>query len=194
VLDRYQLLGEFTQETGRVPVTTVRLDDVVGQGGMDLLKIDVQGGEGQVFDGAAQRLSECLMVWTEVEFVALYVGQPLFAEIDQQLRRHGLQFLRFAGIASRPLASWPGSADKSGAGVAAVATPPGTQQLWADAIYVPSPARIAALDLPSAAKLALLAHYLPQAHDLCHAALLRVDALAATDTAARYLDATLAAV
>ena len=194
VLDRYQLLGDVVQEKARIPVSTVRLDDVVAPGGMDLLKIDVQGAEGQVFDGAKQRLSECLMVWTEVEFVALYVGQPLFAEIDQQLRRHGLQFLRFAGMASRPLASWPGTTERPGAGVAAVATPPGTQQLWADAIYVPSPDRIAALDLPSAAKLALLAHYLPQAHDLCHAALLRVDALAATDTAARYLDACLAAI
>jgi FkbM family methyltransferase len=201
VLDRYLHLGELVQETARIPVNTVRLDDVVAPGGMDLLKIDVQGGEGRVFDGATQRLSECLMVWTEVEFIPLYVGQPLFAEIDQQLRRHGLQFLRFASMATRPLASWVGMSQEASqqvsqgaAGNRAVApAPPGSQQLWADAIYVPSPERIATLDLAGAVKLALLAHHMAQAYDLCHAALLRVDALADTDSAARYLEACCAA-
>ncbi len=201
MLDRYQRVGELVQETGRSAVSTVRLDDVVPPGAMDLLKIDVQGGEGRVFDGAAQRLSECLMVWTEVEFVPLYDGQPLFAEIDQQLRRHGLQFLRFVNIVDLPLASW-GAAGKRlsqqapapGLVVqASVAKPPGSQQLWADAIFVPTADRIAAMDPLSAARLALLAHHVAQAYDLCHAALLQVDRLAGGERAAAYLEAMAAA-
>jgi hypothetical protein len=109
MLDRYHQLGELVQVKARHEVQTVRLDDVVAPGGMDLLKIDVQGAERLVFDGAATRLDECLVVWTEVEMVPLYQGQPLFGDIDARLRSHGLQFLCFTGLASRALASWPRS-------------------------------------------------------------------------------------
>ncbi len=180
LLDRYHNLGEHVVVKSRQPVPTVRLDDVLAPGGMDLLKIDVQGAERLVFDGARARLDECLMVWTEVEFVPLYEGQPLFADIDTRLREHGLQFLCFAGLSTRGLASWPQAAPHT----------MGRQQLWADAIYVPAPGRLARLTLDAATRLALLAHHVAQAPDLCHAALLRVDAVAGSDFAARYLAAT----
>ncbi len=182
VLDRYQHLGELVQEKARHAVQTVRLDDVIPAGGMDVLKIDVQGGEGRVFDGAGQRLRECLLVWTEVEFAPLYRGQPLFADIDAQLRAHGLQFLCFVGLAQRPLASW--AAAGTGGRL-----PGRMQQLWADAIYVPTAERIAQLSADAALRLALIAHHMAGAHDLAHAALLRVDALRGTQAAADYASA-----
>jgi FkbM family methyltransferase len=180
LLDRYHQLGEHVMEKARHAVPTVRLDDVLAPGGMDLLKIDVQGAERLVFDGAAARLDECLMVWTEVEFVPLYRDQPLFADIDTRLRSHGLQFLCFAGLAQRALASWPLSAP----------APQGQQQLWADALYVPTPERISRMPADAAARLALLAHHVARAWDLCHAALLQVDSASGTDFAARYLAAS----
>jgi FkbM family methyltransferase len=182
-LDRYHQLGNLVLEAGRHAVQTVRLDDVIAPGGMDLLKIDVQGGELQVFDGAAQRLAECLVVWTEVEMLPLYSGQPLFADIDARLRQHGLQFLCFTGLATRALASWPAGASGS------APAPRRQQQLWADAIYVPHPDRIAQLSADAAARLALIAHHVVDACDLCHAALLRYDALCGTRVAADYLAA-----
>ncbi len=177
ILDHYQRLGELVREKARHAVATARLDDLLAPGQMDVLKIDVQGAERLVFDGAPQRLDECLVVWTEVEFVPLYRDQPLFGDIDARLRRHGLQFLCFAGIAHRPLASWPQ------AGARAPLRP---QQLWADAIYVPQPERLAALSADAAARLALAAHHMLGAYDLCHAALRRHDALTASDFAPRY--------
>ena len=179
-LDRYHALGSLVQESGRYPVQTMRLDDVIEAGGMDLLKIDVQGGELQVFDGAPARLSECLVVWTEVEMLPLYEGQPLFADIDARLRQHGLQFLCFTGLATRALASWPANGAPA---------PRRQQQLWADAIYVPHPERIAQLSADAAARLALLAHHVVDACDLCHAALMRVDALSGSRFAGAYLAA-----
>ncbi len=176
LLDRYHNLGEHVVVKAQHRVPTVRLDDVLPPGGMDLLKIDVQGAERMVFDGARMRLSSCLMVWTEVEFVPLYEGQPLFADIDQRLREHGLQFLCFAGLAQRTLASWPQAA----------AAPRHPQQLWADALYVPSPERMARLGADPAARLAQLAHHVAHAWDLCHAALLRVDEVSGSGFAARY--------
>jgi FkbM family methyltransferase len=179
VLDRYQQLGALVQPKAMHAVLTVRLDEVIEPGGMDLLKIDVQGAERLVFDGAPERLAECLVVWTEVEMLELYRQQPLFGDIDATLRRHGLQFLCFTGLATRPLASWP----------AGLPAPRRQQQLWADAIYVPSPERIAALPADAAARLALLAHHVVEAGDLCHAALLRLDELTGSDFAPRYVAA-----
>ena len=180
VLDRYHQLGSLVQEKAQHRVQTVRLDDVVEAGAMDLLKIDVQGAERLVFDGARQRLAECLVVWTEVEMLPLYCGQPLFGDIDARLREHGLQFLCFTGLATRALATWPASG---------TAAPKRAQQLWADAIYVPSAERMASLSADAAARLAILAHSVVEASDLCHAALLRLDEVAGGDYAARYLAA-----
>jgi FkbM family methyltransferase len=178
MLDRYHRLGELVREKARHTVPTARLDDLIAPGQMDVLKIDVQGAERLVFDGAPQRLDECLVVWTEVEFVPLYRDQPLFGDIDARLRSHGLQFLCFAGLAHRALATWPPAGPR---------VPQRPQQLWADAIFVPQPERIAALTADAAARLALAAHHMLGAYDLCHAALLRHDGLAGSDFAARYL-------
>jgi FkbM family methyltransferase len=177
LLDRYQQLGAMVRERARHPVGTVRLDDLLAAGEMDVLKLDAHGAQGLIFDGAPRRLDECLVVWSEVEFVPLYRDQPVFGDIDARLRRHGLQFMCFAGISQRALASWPQSRAMS---------PQRQQQLWADAIFVPGPERIEQLNAPAAARLALLAHHMLSAQDLCHAALLRHDRVAGTDFAVRY--------
>jgi len=178
ILDHYQHLGELVIERARHPVNTARLDDLLAPGDMDVLKIDVQGAERLVFDGAPKRLDECLVVWTEVEFIPLYKDQPLFGDIDARLRLHGLQFLCFAGVSHRALASWP----KVGA-----KRPPRPQQLWADAIYVPQPERIETLGAQASARLALASHHMLASYDLCHAALLRYDEITGSDFAARYV-------
>ena len=181
VLDRYSDLGSLVQERARHPVRTVRLDDVIPVGGMDLLKIDVQGGEGRVFDGARQRLDECLLVWTEVEFLELYQGQPLFGDIDRMLRERGLRFFGFDGVGQRVLADWAAAAASGGA----LPAPRRFQQVWADAIYLPAPERIATLDADRALRLALITHHVLGAWDLCHEALRRHEAAGGTRGAAQ---------
>jgi FkbM family methyltransferase len=181
VLDRYPELGSLVQERGRHPVRTVRLDDVIPAGGMDLLKIDVQGGEGRVFEGAKARLEECLLVWTEVEFLELYQGQPLFGEIDRMLRERGLRFFGFDGVAQRVLADWAALATSDGR----LPAPRRFQQVWADAIYLPAPERIATLDADRALRLALITHHVLGAWDLCYEALQRHEAASGTRGAAQ---------
>ncbi len=106
------------------------------------------------------RLRESLVVWTEVEFVALYKHQPLFGDIDRQLAEAGLRFFCFTGFGQRQLASWPdGAQPRAGQRM---------QQLWADAIYVPTPERMAQMDGGSLARLAVLCHEVLAAPDLCH--------------------------
>jgi hypothetical protein len=76
-----------------VPATTV--DEIVAAQGLDpertVLKIDVQGYERQVLDGAAKTLPSFRGVRTEMSLVALYEGQALMDEIAELICRHGFE-------------------------------------------------------------------------------------------------------
>lgn len=87
-LDRWHRAMTVTQT---LPVETRRLDDLDELPRPDLLKIDVQGGEAAVFRHARATLSDAVAVITEVAFVPLYEGQPLYH--DQAAILHGYGFL-----------------------------------------------------------------------------------------------------
>ena len=55
----------------------------------DVIKIDTQGTEIDVLEGAGRLLDETIAVDLEVEFVDQYKGQPLFADIDAFMRSAG---------------------------------------------------------------------------------------------------------
>lgn len=74
-----------------VPVELRALDDLNLGGGIDYLKIDIQGGELAVFQGARHALRSAVFVQTEAMFVEMYEGQPLFAALDEELRSQGFQ-------------------------------------------------------------------------------------------------------
>ncbi len=57
-----------------------------------LVKIDVQGFEGEVIRGGEAVLGRAKIVIVETTFVELYVGQPLFGTIHEQLSRLGFAF------------------------------------------------------------------------------------------------------
>ena len=61
-----------------------RLDDLrpeLGELGLLLVKIDVQGFERDVIEGGRRTISEASVLIIEVSFRELYIGQPLFGEI-----------------------------------------------------------------------------------------------------------------
>jgi FkbM family methyltransferase len=160
-------------------VTTRRLDDLDMLGDIDWIKIDVQGAELMVFEGASRALSTALFVHAEVEFVELYEGQPLFADIDRHLRQAGFQlhtFDRFSQRAFSPLIVG-GSLNR---GV--------RQLLWADAIYVRDFLRFEELPDEKLTKLAVIAHDAYESFDLCYRALATLD----RRSGSRYCDAYLA--
>ena len=76
-----------------VPATTV--DEIVAAHDLDpesaLLKVDVQGYEREVLDGAAKTLSSFRGVRTEMSLVPLYEGQALMPEIVDLLAGHGFE-------------------------------------------------------------------------------------------------------
>lgn len=79
-------------------VQTYALDEIEELPDFDLLKIDVEGGEGLVFKGAADKLSRAVAVISEVAFLQLYKGQPLLDTQMQLMRKAGLDFHKFMGM------------------------------------------------------------------------------------------------
>ncbi|MBZ5591358.1 MAG: FkbM family methyltransferase [Acidobacteriia bacterium] len=178
LLDRFQNLGELTRVVRQFPVETHRLDDLPQIGQVDYLKLDVQGAECDVIDGAAELLSNTLVVHTEVEFVPLYVDQPLFAEVDQALRRKGFCFHRFAGLAGRTFKPLIYQNN-----VNAMLS----QALWADAIYVRDWMNWESLSAEQLLKLALILHDVYSSCDLCMMALSLFDRKSGVALGAQYL-------
>jgi FkbM family methyltransferase len=85
-----------TVAAGRVEYTTTvevqRLDDWTAAediGPVDVIKLDTQGSELDVLQGASRVLEGVRAIEVEVEFNPLYDGQPLFGDVDRFLREHG---------------------------------------------------------------------------------------------------------
>lgn len=147
LLEIFQALAELTTVVKRTKLQTKRLDDIPEATGVDYLKMDVQGAELDILHGAARTLSSVLVVHTEVAFVEMYRGQPLFADVDAELRRHGFMFHRFLGIAGRVFK--PFIKDNNLGETL-------SQQLWADAIYVRDLMQLDTLKPEQLIKLALI--------------------------------------
>ena len=179
LLDLFQNLGELTRVVKQSPLPTYRLDDLPQVREVDYLKLDVQGAECDVIDGGAEALSYTLVVHTEVEFVPLYIGQPLFAEVDQALRRKGFCFHRFAGIAGR--AFKPLIYQNN---INAMLS----QALWAEAIYVRDWMNWESLSAEQLLKLALILHDVYSSCDLCLVALDQFDRKSGGALRGRYVE------
>jgi FkbM family methyltransferase len=177
LLEKFQNLAEVTKPVAKHPVDTTRLDDIAEVGDVDFIKIDVQGSELAVFQNALRVLSGALLVQTEAEFVELYLGQPMFADVDIFLRGRGFQFHAFNGFGSRafkPLQ--PG--DNVNAGF--------RQVLWTDANYVRDWMHLGDLPETKLQKYAVLAHDVLGSYDLAHLVLSALDRRTGGGLAASY--------
>jgi FkbM family methyltransferase len=166
IVGLFDQLAELTEVVRTECVPTKRLDDIAEISNMDLLKIDIQGAERDAFRGAKTLLQSCLAVWTEVEFVEIYKDQPLFGDVDAELRSHQLmlhRFLTLEGCAYKPVVV---SQDQN-------AGP--RQHLWADVMYLRDPRTIDGLDSTKMLKLAVLAHDLLGSFDYAQLVLQHFD-------------------
>jgi FkbM family methyltransferase len=99
MLDRHAEAAPQSRYVGteEVPATTV--DELVARHDLTphstLLKIDVQGYERPVLDGAATTLDRFAAVRTEMSLVALYDGQALMPDLLDQLAARGFELWMF---------------------------------------------------------------------------------------------------
>lgn len=59
---------------------------------IDFIKLDIQGAELEVLTGGSALLQTVLGLNVEVWFIPVYIGQPLFCDIDIFLRSHNFDF------------------------------------------------------------------------------------------------------
>lgn len=137
-----------------IPVSTTRLDDIEEIPTVDFLKIDVQGAESMIFEGGQSRLTDTVVIQTEVSFLPLYKDQPTFGQIDVELRRQGFVPHAFAAVKQ-----WPISPFRSH-------TPATHQLLEADVVYVKDFARTEELSSDQLKQLSLVAHHVYGSSDL----------------------------
>lgn len=103
-LNLFEFLKPLAEVVERISVETITLDEIEEVSQIDLLKIDIQGGELNVFKSSENKLSKAVAVQTEVSFVNLYNGQPSLGHIDLELRRQGFIPHCFVDIKRWPIA------------------------------------------------------------------------------------------
>ena len=157
VLSLFASFKEWAQVVRTEDVQTVRLDDVAETTGLDLLKIDIQGGELMVFENAVQRLSQAVVIHTEVEFLSMYIGQPLFSDVERFLRGQGYVLHKFAPLVTRDLSPILLSNDPYTGH---------SQILWADAIFVRDFTRLELLSSEQLLRMAVILYDCYQSYDI----------------------------
>jgi hypothetical protein len=164
------------------PLQTKRLDDIAELPPIDLLKIDIQGGELDVFRGGPRTLDNVVAIHTEVSFVPLYEGQPVFGDIDLDLRARGFIPHTFAAIKRWAIAPVTFGGDFR---------VPGNQLLEADVVYVRDFGRVEDFSDAQLQQLAMIAHHVYGSIDLAYLCVMTLAQrnLAEPDAANRYLAA-----
>jgi FkbM family methyltransferase len=141
----------------QIQVLTHKLDDIGEVRPFDLLKIDVQGAEMDVFRGATQHLKNAVAIQTEISFIALYDNQPTLGQVDVFLRALGFVPHGFVDIKRWPIAplEFHGAAQQNV-----------HQLLEADMVYVKNFVNPDGMSDEQLKQLSLIMHHCYQSHDL----------------------------
>jgi FkbM family methyltransferase len=111
-----------------IEIETTTLDEFFKKEGVDkidFLQTDVQGADLDVLGGSIEMLENSILaVKSEVLFDRLYIGSPLFADVDQFMRSKGFTLFSLA-TAYRPRSISPIVSNKHSG-----------QLLWGDAFYI----------------------------------------------------------
>jgi FkbM family methyltransferase len=153
----FQPFTEFGQVVSTERVRTTRLDDIAEVERVDFLKIDVQGAELMVFRAGRAKLAHAAAVQAEVSFVPLYKGQPLFGEVDRELREQGFVPHAFAAVKRWAIAPMIVGGDPRRSL---------NQLLEADVVYVRDFMRADVLGDEQLKQMALVAHHCYGSYDL----------------------------
>jgi len=89
-------------QVGETPMRTARLDGVLGNFPAEFIKLDTQGTEYEILQGAQYTLTtQTAAIYCEVEFAQIYEGQKLFGDIQCFLHDFGFSFIGFDNMSYR---------------------------------------------------------------------------------------------
>ena len=85
---------------GSTEIECRTVDDLLASTGkrVDFIKLDLEGGELAVLEGAPKTLETCIGLHVEVCFQALRENQPLYGDIARFLHERGLEFIDFVSL------------------------------------------------------------------------------------------------
>ena len=89
-------------EVGASKIRVTTLDEwsaANGVSGIDFIKLDTQGAELDVLRGGERALDSVRALEVEVEFNPIYMGQPLFGDVDKFLRDRGFVLWKLSTLA-----------------------------------------------------------------------------------------------
>lgn len=166
ILDYFQGFSDWAKVIGQEVLPTHRLDDIQEIQGIDYIKFDVQGSEITIINNGKNKISNALVIQTEVNFIPFYEEQALFSELDQTLRELGFYLHTFLPLVKRCFK--PLMVNKNiYSGL--------NQVLWTDAVYVKKFTEFSQLSTESLIKIAIIMHDLYDSYDLALLALKEVD-------------------
>jgi FkbM family methyltransferase len=170
--------GQVVRE---IDVTTRRLDDIGDIDALDFLKMDVQGSELALLRHGRARLAGAVAVQSEVSFLPLYRDQPVFGDIDLELRAQGFVPHAFVTLNKRLIAPLAGATPYDAI----------NQLLEADVLYVRDFTRPETMTTEQFKHLALIAHHCYGSFDLAANCIHRLAAAGAilADALERYVEA-----
>lgn len=79
----------------RVPINSVRLDDLQGLSSPDWLILDALNDNLAILQGGANILDKTLVFDIQIPFQPTHVGQAAFGDVQAWMAGHGVRFLRF---------------------------------------------------------------------------------------------------
>ena len=177
LLEKFHELAKIATVVRTHTVETTRLDDIDEISDADYIKIDVQGSEKIIFENAGNLLKQVTLIQTEVSWVEMYKGMPLFADVDRTLRAMGFQWHTRLGCGYRPFRPLVNPDHPHAAFV---------QELWGDVVYVRDWMKFDQVPPLKLVKLAVLLHDLYESCDLAHVAFAAADSQAGTNYAENY--------
>ena len=170
--------GNFeVMEVGQV--STNRLDDIYQHPAAHMIKLDVQGAELDILQGAEKTLQKTLVLESEVEFVPLYREQPLFGDIQCFLREKGFllhKFIDMSGRCFRPISTSNNP------------YVPMSQLLYADAIFVRDFTRLDRLSDTDLLFMAIIMNDIYRSYDFVSFLLAEYDKRQGTEFRKAFLD------
>ncbi|MFH1321422.1 MAG: FkbM family methyltransferase [Bacteroidota bacterium] len=95
-VDTGTIVDKLIATKEQIMINTTTIDEFLmmeGLNGIDILKLDIQGGELKALQGAKNLLSQnkISLIYTEVEFMNIYEDQPLFHDVSLYLHSFGYQ-------------------------------------------------------------------------------------------------------
>lgn len=175
-MEVFDPMHKWGEVIGKQEVHTRRLDDVLEVDVIDYLKIDIQGGELEVFKGGRKKLAGTAFIHTEVSFVTLYRNQVGIGEVDVELRKQGFIPHCFAGIKKWLISGGVKSGERVG---------DWNQLLEADIVYVRDFMYLGKLTDGQLKMMALIGHYCYRSYDLAARCVRELEARGAVGYGAR---------